>query len=229
MIRTTIDNVCTLLNDSGLGHSYWAEAAAYSIDTCNLVPSCQHPGLIPAESFLGKGQHITHLCVFGARCWAKIPTVLGGSKLDQLLGYISGSGNYKVLDVTSHQVFVSRDVVFEEGHPHCTSAAVGEETQIPFFDILLDMNMTTPPADDAGSAPATNVPDLHHVSDQADVDQMIDKHIISAEPHCSNRTPQPSQAGLQSLEYKRHEITERDEGNEWATDCRRPQASFTID
>ena len=38
-IRTTIDNVCTLLCDSNLGHSYWAEAAAYSIDTRNLIPS----------------------------------------------------------------------------------------------------------------------------------------------------------------------------------------------
>ena len=38
-IRTTIDDVRTLLRDSGLGHSYWAEATAYSIDTRNLIPS----------------------------------------------------------------------------------------------------------------------------------------------------------------------------------------------
>lgn len=38
-IRTTIDDVRTLLRDSGLGHSYWAEVAAYSIDTRNLIPS----------------------------------------------------------------------------------------------------------------------------------------------------------------------------------------------
>ena len=46
-IRTTIDNVHTLLHDSGLGHSYWAEAAAFSILTRNLIPSRQHPGHIP--------------------------------------------------------------------------------------------------------------------------------------------------------------------------------------
>jgi len=38
-IRTTIEDVRTLLRDSGLGHSYWAEAAAFSIDTRNLIPS----------------------------------------------------------------------------------------------------------------------------------------------------------------------------------------------
>ena len=39
VIRTTMDDVRTLLNDSGLSHSFWAEAAAYSIDTRNLIPS----------------------------------------------------------------------------------------------------------------------------------------------------------------------------------------------
>jgi Integrase core domain/GAG-pre-integrase domain len=50
-IRTTIDDVRTLLRDSGLGHSYWAEAAAYSIDTRNLISSCRHPAHIPTECY----------------------------------------------------------------------------------------------------------------------------------------------------------------------------------
>ena len=32
-IHTTMDDVRTLLRDSGLGHSFWAEAAAYSVYT----------------------------------------------------------------------------------------------------------------------------------------------------------------------------------------------------
>ena len=81
-IRTMIDDVRTLLRNSNLSHSYWAEAAAYSIDTHNLIPSRRHPGRIPTESFMGKRQSVAHLRVFGAKCWAKIPTALGGSKLD---------------------------------------------------------------------------------------------------------------------------------------------------
>jgi hypothetical protein len=57
-IRTTIDDVRTLLCDSNLSHSYWAEASAYSIDTRNLIPSRRHPGRIPAKSFSGKRQDI---------------------------------------------------------------------------------------------------------------------------------------------------------------------------
>ncbi len=82
-----MDDVCTLLRDSGLGHLYWVEAASYSVDTRNLIPSRQHPGKIPLEAFTGKRQDVSHLRIFGAKCWAKIPTVhgvqvTGGSKLD---------------------------------------------------------------------------------------------------------------------------------------------------
>ena len=138
-----MEDVCTLLLDSGLGHSYWVEAAAYSVNTRNLIPSQRHPGSIPLESFSGKRQDVSHLRTFGAKCWAKILTVhgvqvTGGSKLDprglecRFLGYKGGSGNYKVQDVVSLCVFVSRDVIFEEGQPHRTSPSV--EENIPIFD-----------------------------------------------------------------------------------------------
>jgi len=65
-IRTTIDNVHTLLRDSGLTHSYWAEAASYSVFTRNLIPSRRHPGTIPLEVFTGRRQNVSHLRVFGS-------------------------------------------------------------------------------------------------------------------------------------------------------------------
>lgn len=118
-IRMTTDDVCTLLRDSGLGHSYWAEAAAFSIYTRNLIPSRRHPNQVPLELFSGKRQSVAHLRAFGVKCWAKIPTVhgvqvTGGSKLDarsvecRFLGYATGTGNYKVQDVSTRRVFVSR-------------------------------------------------------------------------------------------------------------------------
>jgi hypothetical protein len=127
-IRTTIDDVCTLINDSGLEHSYWAEAAAYSIYMRNLIPSRCVPGCIPLELFTKRRHGVGHLQVFGVKCWAKIPTVhglqvTGGSKLDprsvecRFLGYATGTGNYKVQNVSTRRTFVSRDLVFEEGQP----------------------------------------------------------------------------------------------------------------
>ena len=233
VIRTTIDDVRTLLRDSNLGHSYWAEAAAYSIDTRNLIPSRRHPGRIPTESFTGKRQSVAHLRAFGAKCWAKIPAAHGVSKLDprstecRFLGYASGSGNYKVQDVASRRVFISRDIVFEEGQPHRTSASVGEQQQIPLFDTSPDT--VSPPLANA-DVPATNTtPDL--VVDPA-VDQVVDqvdRRVNIPEPRRSARAPHPSQARLQSTEYQRRETTGKDEGQDWANDFRRPHALATID
>ena len=107
------------------------------------------------KCFQEKGRTSHTFMFFGAKCWAKIPIAHGDSKLDprstecRLLGYALGSGNYKVQDVVSCCVFISHDVVFEEGSPRHTSAGVGEETE-PTFDIQ------SPPADHAPDhAPVT--------------------------------------------------------------------------
>lgn len=50
------------------------------------------------------------------------------------LGYTGGRGNYKVQGAESCWVFVSRDMIFEEGQPHRTSPIVGKN--IPLFDVI---------------------------------------------------------------------------------------------
>lgn len=122
-LHMTMEDTRALLSDSGLADRYWAEAASMSIFTRNLAPSSRHPGVVPAEAFSRHRQDVGFLRVFGSTCWAKKPTsggvlVDGGSKLDDrskkcvFLGY-AGS-NYRVLD-QSGRVFVSRDVIFDEG------------------------------------------------------------------------------------------------------------------
>src|SRR6202522_3440217 len=243
-IRTTIDDVRTLLRDSGLNHSYWAEAAAYSIYTRNLIPSRRSPDRIPGESFTGKRQGVGHLRVFGSKCWAKIPTmhgiqVTGGSKLDvrsvpcRFLRYALGHGNYKVQDIDTRRVYVSRDVVFEEGLPCRTLTNVGEnQIPIPLFDIVIpdpsplantpatpDIDNSTQVLDNQPSVP--DVPAIH-----TDQHQIPD---VTAESRRSTRVPQPSNAIMQSAEYQQHEAMEKSKGNDWATDTKRPRATPAID
>src|ERR1700678_509434 len=234
-IRTTIDDVRTLLRDSGLNHSYWAEAAAYSIYTRNLIPSRRSPDRIPGESFTGKRQGVGHLRVFGSKCWAKIPTmhgiqVTGGSKLDvrsvpcRFLRYALGHGNYKVQDIDTRRVYVSHDVVFEEGLPCRTLTNVGEN-QIPFplFDIVIpdpsplantpatpDIDNSTQVLDNQPSVP--DVPAIH-----TDQHQIPD---ITAELCRSTWVPKPSNVIMQSAEYQQHETMEKSKGNNWATDTK---------
>ena len=257
-IRTTMEDVRTLLRDSGLGHSYWAEAAAYSVATRNLIPSRRHPGTIPLESFSGKRQDVSHLRIFGAKCWAKIPTVngvqvTGGSKLDlrglecRFLGYAGGSGNYKVQDIVSHRVFVSRDVIFEEGQPHRTSPSV-EEENIPIFDTTTTNDT---PLDDPSSKVITlndidNTSQHLNISDTTDLEHRDDNHhvdiptepiqqsiptgpIKQTEPRRSSRISQPSTGSLQSKEYQQREEASRHMNEEWTSNRQHSRAGLTID
>jgi len=239
-IRTTMDDVRTLLHDSGLGHSYWAEAASYSVDTRNLIPSRRHPGMIPLESFSGKRQDVSHLRTFGAKCWAKIPTVngaqvTGGSKLDprgvecRFLGYAGGHGNYKVQDLMSRRVFVSRDVILEEGQPHRTSPSVGEN--IPLFDIGETPTDKTPLTDNGSidqDQNETTTPEHHDDPTDHHVD-IPTEPIQQTEPRRSSRVPQPSANSLQSKEYQQREDIGRQKDEEWTTNRRKPQAGSAFD
>ena len=255
-IRTTVDDVRTLLHDSGLSHSFWAEAAAYSIHARNVIPSRRHPGKIPLEAFTGKRQDISHLRVFGSRCWAKIPTVhgvqvTGGSKLDnrgiecRFLGYATGRGNYKVQDVASRRVLISRDVIFEEGWAHRTLPNVGEEVEVQLFDTLGDggehttiipttTSTSTGPTNDnsADNLPINDPPptgnDNH--DDQADLGDGHSAPVTQiTEPRRSTRVSQPSTAILESRDYQEREANSRNEGHDWANTRKRPRASFAFD
>ncbi len=252
-IRTTIDDVRTLLRDSGLSHSYWAEAASYSVFTRNLIPSRRHPGRIPLETFTGRRQTVSHLRVFGAKCWAKIPTVngaqvTGGSKLDprgvecRFLGYAGGNGNYKVQDLISRRVVVSRDVIFEEGQPRRTSPNVGGN--LPLFDVAttdegtktFDDSETTEQQTTDQQTPDQQVTNQPNVVTDPVLDDQRDHRvdiptepIQLPEPRHSSRISQPSTAILQSKEYKQREETGRDKGEEWTTNRRFPQAGLSFD
>ena len=247
-IRTTMDDVHTLLRDSGLNHSYWCEAAAYSINTRNIIPSRHHPGKIPLELFSGKRQTVAHLRVFSSRCWVKIPTIngmqiTGGSKLDsrgvecRLLGYASGCGIYKVQEVASRRVLISRDVVFEEGHPHRTSPVIGEN-DLPLFDTLDDKS-TFSNGDNSATTPTVNPLGTVPTPPSDDVSQATGSIILPSddpgvipqvtEPRRSAQIPQPSASILESRDYQQRELLSRQEGDNWAIDRIRPCATSATD
>jgi hypothetical protein len=205
---------------------------------------------------MGKRQDVSHLRVFGAKCWARIPTVhgsqvTGGSKLDpravecRFLGYAGGHGNYKVQDVGSCRVFVSRDVVFEEGEPHRTSPNVGEK-DTPLFDVSLgtldegEHHLIPDQSTDKGdlvAIPKNHVDQQNHnqrdhnLQDHAESDdrrgdipaesiQQVDSNQLPIRR--SSRIPQPSSGFLQSKEYQQREEIGRNKGEEWTNNHGRP-------
>jgi hypothetical protein len=138
-------------------------------------------------------------------------------------------------------VFISRDVIFEEGHPHRTSPSVGEKT-VPLFDIAietpLDDKSTTDTSpgepfthDDPGNNnhPDHDNPDPGDHTDQDNLDVPTAPTQQALEPRRSSRIPQPSHASLQSKEYQQREETGRTKGDEWATSHRTTNAKLVFD
>ena len=124
---------------------------------------------------------------------------------------------YRVQEVVSHCVFVSCDVVFEEGQPCHTSADVREEP------LLFDMNIVPSADNGKKQVPATKV--LATVN-LAPVHQDPDQHVIPVEPCQSTCLPQLTNASLQSLEYQKCEAEGKGMGKYWATNTQNPQASM---
>lgn len=68
-----IEGARMLLNGSSLPHSFWGEAAATFCYIDNFVPSARFPDDVPIEIWTCHCHDISHLRLFGCRCWAMLP------------------------------------------------------------------------------------------------------------------------------------------------------------
>ncbi|KAJ3492188.1 hypothetical protein NLJ89_g11264 [Agrocybe chaxingu] len=251
--RTTIEGVRCLLCDSGLPPSLWADAAATSIYTRNLIPSSRHPGKVPAEVWTGKRQDVSHLRPFGCTAYAKIPKEVNPSKIGpisvkySLIGYYDRDA-YKLFDKQMGKVIKSRDVIFEEGVGHRTIPAALPLTD---SDDIYDIFGPTPTDDtEADSltpgrvvrealpvAPRTRPTDVLH-----DAPPMPAQPAMPAGPHQTAPTPpvpdiprrstratRPTTAILQSRESEERLAQAKYNGLDWATDSSRPRTMLAAD
>ena len=80
--RTHIEGERTMLKDSDLGKDLWGEEISMHVYICNHCPSGILPGNItPYEKVFNQAPSISHLHVFGSKCFAKVPDETR-SKLD---------------------------------------------------------------------------------------------------------------------------------------------------
>ena len=117
--RTLVEMVRSMLADSELPKSFWAEALATAIYLQNRSPTKPVEGKTPYEAIYGEKPNVGHLKVFGCSAYSYIPKD-ERQKLDSkarkciFLGYPCNRKGYRLYDQSIRRVIHSRHVAFNE-------------------------------------------------------------------------------------------------------------------
>jgi len=120
MNRTLMDCTRSMLHGAKLEKEFWAEALSTSVFIRNRVLSRSLPNNeTPYLRWMGKIPDVAYFRVFGCKCWyvipkSKVSKLQPRSKEGRMLGYSTNSKGYKIWDVESKSMVVSRDVTFDE-------------------------------------------------------------------------------------------------------------------
>ncbi len=120
MNRTLKDLIRAKLAHRNVPDEFSAEALCTAAYIRNRVTSRSLPRKkTPFHLWFGKVPDVSHLRVFGCRCWYKINKphlrALNNRACEaMLLGYATNHKAYKLWDLSKSEVTVSRDVVFDE-------------------------------------------------------------------------------------------------------------------
>ena len=120
---------------------FWGEALYTSNYLQNRSPSKATLNITPYERWYGISPNLSYLKIFGCKAHVLVPKEQR-QKLDShsfealFLGYSEESKAYRLLNIKTHKLIISRDVIFnEQFSPHIQSHSFPEDTD---SDILID-------------------------------------------------------------------------------------------
>nr|PNR27684.1 hypothetical protein PHYPA_029836 [Physcomitrium patens] len=206
-----------MLHEAQLSRSYWGEAVTCAEYIQNRLPTKAIPShTTPFELWHKKKPDLTHIRVFGSRCYAKIPDPLlvkldGKTEACIFLDYSPVSKGYKVKLLRTGATVVSKDVIYQK-EPAPPSQAVQampltrcQTPEDPHF--FLPSGSQTPATPSARVStrepqhPLSDAPqvlsDQHQRPPSLPVTNPLDDHLSSAAPE-SDAADAPS-PGLSNI------------------------------
>ncbi|CAL2227983.1 unnamed protein product [Prunus armeniaca] len=117
--RTIVEMAKSMMFEKSIPLEFWAEAVNTVVYILNKCPTKALVKKTPFEAYSGRKPGIKHLRVFGSLCYAHVPNQQR-QKLDLasqrcvFLGYGSCEKGYRLYNLVTGKVIISRDVVFNE-------------------------------------------------------------------------------------------------------------------
>jgi hypothetical protein len=118
--RHLVEVDLALLTHAAMPLKFWDEAVATTAYLINRTPSKLLDISTPLKHLYNQKPDYSFLKIFGCACWPNLRPynthkLAFRSKLCVFLGYSTMHKGYKCLEVASGRVYISRDVIFDEG------------------------------------------------------------------------------------------------------------------
>ncbi|KAE9219741.1 hypothetical protein PF004_g13526 [Phytophthora fragariae] len=119
MNRTTMEKARSMLYYKGISTMWWAEAVSTSVYLINRSTTSTHSSMTPYELAVKDKPRLDHLRVFGSVGYFHVDKAKR-TKLELMsfkcmfLGYIENSKGYRVYDLESNKVKVTRSIKLDE-------------------------------------------------------------------------------------------------------------------
>lgn len=124
-----LETARALLFQSKLPLKYWGECVLTATYLINRFPSPLLKHKSPFELLHGSAPSFSHLRTFGYLCFVDVPKpyrdkLKSRTIITIFLGYSIGKKGYKLLNLSNHSIFHSRDVSFcEHVFAYCSSSS----------------------------------------------------------------------------------------------------------
>ncbi|WRX29551.1 Integrase [Theobroma cacao] len=119
--KTLVEMARCLLLGKNLPTKFWVKVVNVVVNLLNVLPTKALDAMSPYEAWNGEKPSVAHLRVFGSIYYAKVPDEKrkkfdSKSQVAIHLGFSDTSKGYRLFNVHTNKVFISRDVKFDEDH-----------------------------------------------------------------------------------------------------------------